>query len=111
MAGYKGRAKHEAKFACPRCGSIVPTSRDPFGCSNGHEFAGMVPLPTPGPEWNPIRISSGPLKYAAMTAFILVFASFLAWIWTGEWQWGPTAVTLLFGGIFLREGSLKDVDE
>lgn len=100
----------EITWICPRCNNTVPTNIDPLVCSEGHLPYNMVPV-----QREPVevqlrgkRIPAGPLKYAAFAAFVMVFVSVLAWIWIGEWEWGPTAAVLLFAGIFLREGSLKE---
>jgi hypothetical protein len=101
----------EVTWICPRCNNTVPSCIDPLTCSEGHLPYNMVPVREILPGTVQVggkRSPAGPLKYAAFTAFICVFASILAWIWLGEWEWGPTAAVLLFAGIFLREGSLRE---
>lgn len=106
----------EITWICPRCNNTVPTCLDPLSCSQGHPSYKMIPVREMLPDTidevqvGGKRTSAGPLKYAASAAFMCVFASVLAWIWLGEWEWGPTAVVLLFAGIFLREGSLREKD-
>lgn len=105
------RQNEKPIFVCPKCGSTRPTIYDPYGCARDHEWTKMIPLVMPDQvvQLKTQKISTGPLKYASNVAFLLAFCSILAWIWLLDWRFAPTSILLVFSGIFLFGGSLKEV--